>query len=241
MSDCAICGGTGWLRRDLPVGHPGFGKAIPCACKKAETEQAARDHARRMLQFSDLRGEMPSWTLDDFPGDPQACRVARQAIDERKGLYVFWSTFGTGKTGLLVAVVNACVDRGISSLYISMPLLMEKLRAGYKDNTYDDLLHAVLDVPVLALDEFDRVHGLRRGSDDGTAQSWVAEKIFLILDERYIKWDTHLTLVATNKPPDKGDSDPITSRFGDSLRSRIVHLNGQDLRPDAARYERRAA
>ncbi len=235
---CSICGGSGWLRRDLSLDHPQFGRAIPCQCKKAETEQAAKDHAKRVLQYSDLRGSMPDWTLDDFPGDPEACRVARQVIDERHGLYVFWSTYGTGKTGLLVAVVNACTNMGVSSLYISLPLLMEKLRHGYKDGTYDDLLNAVLDVPVLALDEFDRVYGLKRGVDDGTAQSWAAEKVFLLLDERYIKWNICATLVATNKPPDPGDSDPITSRFGDSLRSHIVHVKGQDLRPDAARYER---
>lgn len=29
---CKICNGIGWLRDDLPVGHPDFGKLIACEC-----------------------------------------------------------------------------------------------------------------------------------------------------------------------------------------------------------------
>ncbi len=239
---CKICGGAGWLRRDAPVSDvERFGKAIPCKCKREETEQAARDHAARVLQYSDLKGSLEAWTLDEFPGDRAAREVARGALAKRQGIYVFWSKFGTGKTGLLAGVVNACRDRAIPALYISMPTLLERLRHGYADGTYDDLLNAVIEVDVLALDEFDRVAQRLRGQDDGTAQGWVGEKVFMILDERYTRWKTHLTLIATNRAPDPGDSDPFSSRFSDSLRSRVVHVNGDDLRPDAVTFERHTA
>jgi len=29
---CKECEGTGYLRLDLPVGHPGFGKLLLCSC-----------------------------------------------------------------------------------------------------------------------------------------------------------------------------------------------------------------
>ncbi len=233
---CPICGGAGWLAR--PANHPDWGKAIPCKCKIEETERAAREAAARVIQYSDLRGSLVNWTLDEFPGDTQAKAVALEAVAKAHGLYVFWSSVGTGKTGLLVGVVNAFLKQNVPALYISMPMLLEKLRHGYGTGEYDEMLNAVISVPVLALDEFDRVKDRLRGHDDGTAQSWAGEKIFLILDERYTHWNTRLTLIATNRAPDKADSDPITSRFGDSLRSRVVHVQGEDLRPEAATYER---
>ncbi len=239
MVTCQICGGAGWLAR--PPTDPLWGQAIPCKCKIAETQQAAKDYAAKVLKHSDLTGSMADWTLDDFPGDPDACAVARQAIERGHGLYCFWSKFGTGKTGLMVAVVNAFVERGVSGLYISMPTLLDKLRHGYSTGEYDDLFNSVLDVPVLALDEFDRVHARLRGNDDGTAQSWAAEKVFTLFDTRYTRWESHLTLIATNRAPDQADSDPITSRLGDSLRCRVVHVQGDDMRPLAAQYERHRA
>ena len=30
--NCEICEGTGWLRMDLPIGHPDFGKLFLCDC-----------------------------------------------------------------------------------------------------------------------------------------------------------------------------------------------------------------
>lgn len=30
LSDCSHCGGKGWFRKELPVGHPEFGKAHRC-------------------------------------------------------------------------------------------------------------------------------------------------------------------------------------------------------------------
>ena len=31
---CQVCHGTGWLRQDLPVGHPDFGKLVACECAR---------------------------------------------------------------------------------------------------------------------------------------------------------------------------------------------------------------
>ena len=46
-----------------------------------------------------------------------------------------------------------------------------------------------------------------------------------------------MTIIATNRNPDKGDLDPIASRFSDSLRSRVIHVGGGDLRPNARAIE----
>jgi hypothetical protein len=33
-ASCQLCMGLGWLRQDLPQGHPQFGKLVPCECAK---------------------------------------------------------------------------------------------------------------------------------------------------------------------------------------------------------------
>src|SRR4029079_19051746 len=49
--DCPICLGAGWLRIDVPVGHPSFGRLIKCSCQK---EIEARQAVRSMRQISQL-------------------------------------------------------------------------------------------------------------------------------------------------------------------------------------------
>jgi hypothetical protein len=36
-ADCAICKGLGWVRIDLPLGHPMHGKAFACECRRGES------------------------------------------------------------------------------------------------------------------------------------------------------------------------------------------------------------
>ena len=46
-SVCPICGGAGYLRLDVPVDHPDFGRAVPCDCKIRETQQASLEDLRK--------------------------------------------------------------------------------------------------------------------------------------------------------------------------------------------------
>ncbi|MBI5304113.1 MAG: ATP-binding protein [Chloroflexi bacterium] len=229
---CPICGGAGFLRRDLPVSHPEFGRAVPCSCKKQETLPA-------LQRWSGLGNSTQVWTLENFPGDPETLKAAKEALAQKYGIWVFWSqAFGTGKTGILVSMIQACWQANIPALYQSVPAMLDRLRASYADGDYDTLMNELKQIPVLALDEFHRWHNNARHTQEGEdksegSHSWAEEKIFQIVEERYIHWDERLTLVATNRNPDKGDLDPIASRFSDSLRSRIIHVGGGDLRPSA--------
>ena len=31
---CSDCRGSGWVRKDVPIGHPDFGEAFPCHCRE---------------------------------------------------------------------------------------------------------------------------------------------------------------------------------------------------------------
>src|SRR5262249_6454140 len=48
---CHICKGAGYLRSDVPFGHPSFGKPIACECKEAERKAKRR---RQLQEMSDL-------------------------------------------------------------------------------------------------------------------------------------------------------------------------------------------
>ena len=237
---CPICNGAGFLRRDVPISHPDFGKAIPCECKRREMIPSLRE-------WSGLGRSQQNWTLDRFPGDPMALAKAREALATKQGIWVFWSpTFGVGKTGLLVAIVNACWGEHIPALYQSVPAMLDRLRQAYEKGDYPELMEDLKTVQILALDEFHRWHARpsrgegrsARGGDSAEgASSWAAEKIFQIIEDRYVHWDERMTIVATNRSPQRGDRDPLASRFSDTLRSRIVPVRGGDLRPRAQSIE----
>lgn len=223
MSTCPICHGAGFLGSGATdINDPMFGKSVPCRCKKKEL-------ADSLAKASKFGQEQSEWSLENFPGDESAKVAAMRAIESKRGIYTFISKYGRGKTGLLVAMVNELNRLGVPSLYRSVPLMLDELRRGYNNDTYDDLLEGYMTVSVLALDEFDRYYDKGGGSDEDGSHSWAAEKIFTVIDERYSHWDSRLTLIATNKLIDKGDS-PIASRLLDVKRCAIVHIDGDDLR-----------
>ena len=39
IPNCPICGGIGFVRKDVPVGHPDFGRVDICACRQKEVVQ----------------------------------------------------------------------------------------------------------------------------------------------------------------------------------------------------------
>ncbi len=236
-SECDICKGTGWLHSGATsVDDPLFGKAVPCRCKQEEL-------AAQMAKLSNIGASQLAWTLENFPGDPAAKSAAEEALHAQKGMWTFISPFGRGKSGLLIACVNLLNHNGVPALYRTVPLMLEELRNGYRVGNYWDILDNLITVRVLALDELHRAYDNNRnmglGEEEGSL-SWAAEKLFTVLDERYSHWDERMTLIATNKNFDKTDG-ALASRLWDSLRSRVIHVGGEDLRPHAAEFESQLA
>ena len=62
---CPICHGTGFILRDVPIGDPEFGKAVPCVC----TLRAwAWERATQLRQVSNL-GQLERLTFERFLPD----------------------------------------------------------------------------------------------------------------------------------------------------------------------------
>ena len=60
--ECPYCGGLGYLRADVPVGHQDFGKIVTCKCRQAQVSQQVH---RRLFSLSNL-DELRHLTFENF-------------------------------------------------------------------------------------------------------------------------------------------------------------------------------
>ena len=73
---CPVCKDAGWVRMEVPVGHPNFGRLIHCECRFSEQAERERETLRRL---SNLDG-FTRHTFEDFEpvaGTEEAFDVAR--------------------------------------------------------------------------------------------------------------------------------------------------------------------
>jgi len=210
---CQTCGGFGFLRRDLPLDHPEFGRAVPCDCQQAESHV---DRAERLQRYSNL-GPLTRLTFENLirrgrSADPRDQTRFNRCVDEAEafaqdpqGWLVLAGASGCGKTHIAAAVANRCIERGVPALFVVVPDLLDHLRAAYRpdaDVSYDELFEQVRSAPVLILDDL--------GTQSATP--WAQEKLFQIINHRY---NARLpTIVTTNTALRKFD-DRLRTRLGD--------------------------
>jgi len=216
------------VRADVPVGHPDFGKLVPCTCRLAELAERRVDVLRAL---GDL-GTLARMTFETFnpaghslPPDKQA--NLRWAYEEAKGFaenpegwLVLKGGYGCGKTHLAAAIANACVARGQAVLFITIPDLLDHLRATFSPTsptTYSTRFDEVRTVPVLILDDL--------GTESGTP--WALEKLFQILNYRY---NAHLPTVITTNQELEEIPLRLRSRLVDPDLVKIVSITTLDYR-----------
>lgn len=210
---CPHCGGAGWLRQEAPVGHPDFGRPIPCVCKAAVIKQQRLAHLYDLSRLGDnLRGmTFETFLTRDIPYEPAlvpdrtarerifksletAARFARNYAEEPDSWLVLLGDYGCGKTHLAVAIANARLERGEPVLFQVVPDLLDHLRATFapaSTTTYDELFEEVRSAPLLILDDL----GAHSSSP------WAEEKLFQLVNHRN---NYRLpTVVTTNVPLDR--------------------------------------
>ncbi len=227
-SVCPICGGAGFLRREVPVDHPDFGRAVPCECKLRETRQA---------EVADLRSSsgithLSQMTFDSFRPDGiglnpdkrknlrQAYETARQFAPDARGWLLLKGGYGCGKSHLAAAIANERLARGESVLFVLVPDLLDHLRATFAPTsrvTYDERFETVRSTPFLILDDL--------GAQSVTA--WATEKLFQLLNYRY---NAQLpTVITTNRELEEIEPR-IRSRLADATLCTIVTILAPDFR-----------
>jgi len=225
---CPICHGLGYLRADVPVGHPDFGKLVPCRCRLAEQAER-RVAALRALSNLDALKRMGFETFvpegHGLPPDKQAnlrwaYEEARSFARRPEGWLVLKGGYGCGKTHLAAAIANACIERGQPVLFITVPDLLDHLRAAFAPaslTTYDERFEQVRNAPVLILDDL--------GTESSTP--WAQEKLFQIFNHRY---NARLpTVITTNHELEEIDLR-LRSRLVDPDLARIVSIIAPDYR-----------
>jgi len=225
---CPICKGLGYLRMNVPPDHPDFGKLVPCTCRLAELAEQRVDALRAQ---SDL-GVMSRMTLESFipeghglPPDKQAnlrwaYEEARTFAENPEGWLVLKGGYGCGKTHLAAAIANACAERGQPALFITVPDLLDHLRATFAPSSladYDTRFEEVRRADVLILDDL--------GTESST--SWAQEKLFQILNYRY---NARLPTVVTTNHELEEISLRLRSRLVDPDLARIISITAPDFR-----------
>lgn len=217
-TDCRDCHGAGFVSCRLPLGHPDFGKAVPCECSR-----------RRPPDFLlDIPAHFRVATFDAFdlsrnPKMREALQRCKRVADGVEHWAFLVGPSGLGKTHLAFAAVQKFrEDRWSTGVggwaYLwSVPALLVAMR-GWQFNE-DPLLAerelAILCDPkhLIVLDDI----GKEKGTD------WAREQLYMICDARYVHHGP--TILTSNVPVEE-----IDAAVRDRFRSALVACEGRSQR-----------
>lgn len=229
--NCPHCHGAGYVRYDVPLDHEKFGKIEACVCRAKDVADAAR---ARLFALSNLN-RLSHLTFENFSagGNSKAKFISAQ---ERENLRVAFETseeyaknpqgwllleggYGSGKTHLAAAAANYAVNRGLPTLFITVPDLLDSLRFAYDDpeTTFERRFDEIRNSELLILDDF--------GTQNATP--WAQEKLFQIINYRYI--NKLATIITTNLMLDEIEAR-IRSRLQDESFVRHLRILAPDYR-----------
>lgn len=221
-AQCPICQDAGYLRSDVPVGHPMFGRLTVCECKRRELDEK---HAETLQQLSNL-DVFTQQTFEDFDPDVQgtaeAYDAALQFAREPAHRWLFLSgPCGTGKTHLAVAISKHVMQWHNMSVYFAVvPDLLDHLRATFDPNSgtaYDERFTMIRNAQVLVLDDL--------GTENATP--WAREKLYQIINHRYME---QLPTVITSNVDQRKVDDRIMSRILDHRLTQHIEMDAEDYR-----------
>jgi len=197
----------------FPIDDPRFGKLEVCSCRIKEITAQRREE---LFQLSNL-GALAHLTFDNFKPRgriglgtlqadslEQAYNSAVNFAGTLRGWLLLLGKYGCGKTHLAAAIANQAVAMGVSTLFLTVPDLLDWLRFSYSENgvnSFEQRFEEIRNVPLLVMDDF--------GTQNAT--SWAQEKLFQILNYRYI--NKLATVITSNNP---------LSSFEGRTRSRLM-------------------
>ena len=229
--NCPHCHGAGYVRLDVPLGHEKFGKLESCVCRAKEVAQSARN---RLFALSNL-DRLSHLRFENFnaAGNEKAEFKTQQERDSiykafesceefarlQKGWMLLEGGYGCGKTHLAAAIANDAVSKGVPTLFITVPDLLDSLRFAYNDpeTTFEQRFEEIRSADLLILDDF--------GTQNATA--WAQEKLFQIINYRYI--NKLATVITTNLMLDEIEGR-IRSRLQDDEFVKYIKISAPDYR-----------
>lgn len=228
-SACPKCNGAGYLRANVPFGHPNFGRPIPCECKETERKDKRRQQLRDISNLDAFRDSTFRTFNSRVPGVQEAYEVSHDYAQEPEGWLLLVGPNGCGKTHLAAAIANQCLEDGAVVLFQVVPDLLDHLRAAFAPNAtevFDQLFSKMREAEVLILDDL------------GSQQSspWANEKLFQLLNYRYNMGMP--TVITANPKGFQGVDERIRSRLMDvSLVAQVTFDRARDYRPHHPRHD----
>ena len=229
--NCPHCSGAGYVRYDVPMGHEKFGKLEACVCRAKDVAESARS---RLFAMSNLN-RLSHLTFENFSplGNDRAKFMSSQEREnlhksfdvcedfarKPEGWLLLEGGYGCGKTHLAAAIANFAVNSGISTLFITVPDLLDSLRFAYGDpeTTFEQRFEEIRNSELLILDDF--------GTQNATP--WAQEKLFQIINYRYI--NKLPTVITTNLMLDEIEGR-IRSRLQDESFVKYLKISAPDYR-----------
>ncbi|PKO14887.1 MAG: DNA replication protein DnaC [Chloroflexi bacterium HGW-Chloroflexi-10] len=234
--NCPICGGIGWVRQDLPISHPEFGRMQVCDCRQASV---VRQNQERLFRLSNLQA-FENMTLDNFKiegrmglGDQQASSLQvahNQSVrfaQNPNGWLLIMGTYGCGKTHLVAGIAHQVLEQGMPVLFLTVPDLLDWLRYAYGniESSFEERFEEIRNIKLLVLDDL--------GTQNATP--WAEEKLYQILNFRYV--NRLPTVITTNQEMAEIEGR-VRSRLQDPDLVTVVRILAPDFR-SPLREERR--
>ena len=185
---CPACKGLGYVRHDVPMSHPDFGRLFDCL----ECRGAAK--LERLRRMSRLSPALAKARFDDFDPRTHLGRVTTNIKAWMRATSPGWLTLtgpnGVGKTFLLACIINTYLETKTPALYTTVADLLSDLQDTFNpksEQVFSALFANVMAVDVLALDEAEKWHGT----------SWAQTQVFRLLEHRNRHPELR-TVLATN-------------------------------------------
>lgn len=217
-SVCPICQGAGYLRAEVPVGHPLFGRLQPCECLSALEVERHLEELQRFSNIEPFRDKSFGNFDTKMKGVEKAWDAARRFASEPYGWLLLRGPYGCGKTHLAAAIANQALSRRLPSLFTVVPDLLDHLRSTFGPSSevdYDELFDKVRSTHLLILDDL--------GTESSTP--WAREKLYQILNYRY---NCRLpTVITTNREFHQID-ERIVSRMTDRDLCVVIDMAGAE-------------
>ncbi|QKS71685.1 ATP-binding protein [Paenalkalicoccus suaedae] len=181
--------------------------------KRLEEEAKNMIHRRKLLEssrmFDDaslINDRLKVATFDNYHPEEDDLKKAKRHCERYAENFSFdnpvnlllMGSYGTGKSHLAVSIVKELVDKRINSIFISVPMLMTKIKSTFNRNsdvTELSILRTIQEVDCLVLDDIGAEQTKKAKDDEVT---WAVSKLWEIIDGRAGKH----TIYTTNYDPE---------------------------------------
>lgn len=221
--ECGICGGIGYVRYDVPIGDPRFGKLQPCPNLPAQSS-IYEGHGLNASEIAQM-----NWS-DFKPRENigEAITALKNILQRGTGMGYLYGGAGLAKTKLLMTLCALWAREGKGIFHFTtQKAILDDMRLAYDDDEPNRAIKGKQDkycgYSLLCIDEMTA----ERNTD------FKIEQVFDLVNRRHEagteRAEGVVTVMAGNINPNDLDFR-ITDRLTDG-RNFIVRLKGDSYRP----------